>query len=514
MTGTGSRGVGKLVRETQAENVAEAEKAATATQEYNRAVGERIQANRRAAAGEAARSQAAADVQVKGSQLMTGIQALEKRVRATANGKYEAVKAKVGDDADPRGLLMDDVRAAQKKWIRGSPEKIKEFQSILLPPKTSPALMLADQTAENMGYKSFAEAIQNPKMRNTFSRALPPEVFEEATTGVGGTLNWNDYQGFYEETGAKLAPGNLPPDIFKAVQEVHQKVGDRMAAMARRHDATPEWYDAKNYYRQFMETFHDATGPSGSASPVAQAFLARDPATAAKFFMGSAGDRGVVELSRYDPQLTQLAQEVRQSREAARVAPKGARKEAEPPPESTRFTPRTLTPEDIRARHRADLQATADLMANLGRRRVDWSLLTAGGSLVALLGEFKGMGLLELAGGGAIAAPFISEAYARFLERPGVIARLERITPADIAKVPPELRSQALQDLRPLLIGARGREAKINPQVWALTMSAATTGIAGAAQQQQRKSIKELREEAKKLAAETPATPNSQLTAP
>jgi hypothetical protein len=271
-----------------------------------------------------------------------------------------------------------------------------------------------------------------------------------------------------------------------------------MEAMARRHDALPQWYDAKNYYRQFMETFHDATGPSGSASPVAQAFLAKDPATAAKFFLGNAGDRAVNLLSRYDPQLTRLAQELRQSRETAKVAPKGTRKELPPVPESTKFTPRTLSPEDIRARHRADVQATADLMANLGRRRVDWSLLTAGGGLIALLGEFKGVGLLELAGGGAVAAPFVSDAFASFLERPGVIARLERITPADIDKVPPELRSQALQDLRPLLIGAHGRGAKINPAVWALAMGASAAG------RQPQKSLKELRDEADKRKA--PAT--------
>jgi len=282
-------------------------------------------------------------------------------------------------------------------------------------------------------------------------------------------------------------------------------VRDTETQLSEEAGAGEELATARALHGPYVDTFRNS--PNEPAT-VASKSLGE---TAPEHVKAQARAERLKMLGQYDAEIPRMAAHIANLQEGLKALPNEVplREQIKPLPQRPepvpvpKFKAKTISPEDIRARHRADLQATADLMANLGRRRVDWQLLTGAGALVAgILGEFRGAGLLELAGGGALAAPFVSEAYANFLERPGVIARLEQITPADIDRVPPELRSQALNDLRPLLIGARGRGAKINPAVWALAASAA-----GATQKPKERSIQELRGEAEKKKPAPTAAP-------
>ena len=113
--------------------------------------------------------------------------------------------------------------------------------------------------------------------------------------------------------GPKIARGTLPGDVYQATRTLQESIGDLMQKQADSVGAGKQLATARKFYREYMDTFHEPTGPSGSGSPVAQALLAKDPLTAVDKFTGDAGDRGIAVLRRYSPDLANLAQDIRQT---------------------------------------------------------------------------------------------------------------------------------------------------------------------------------------------------------
>jgi hypothetical protein len=302
------------VKKFQTEKAAAEKANAEAQRAYNQKIGETAQQNREATAAERAKADQAAHLQVGGSQLIYGLRQLDKALRAKANDLYGAIREKMAGTSVPSDTLADGVKAAQAEWIRGSPAKIAEFNAMLSTGSPGPELVLADQTAQNMGYKDFRTAITNPAMRDTLSRALPSDVWDTAMGQGTKPVSWNDLQGFYEETGARIADGPQPGkgDIYKALQQVHQFVGDQMQKLADAQGVGSQHRAARAFYRDYMDAFHEPAGPSSSGSPVAQALLAKDPLVAVNKFAGDSGDRGIATLRRYSDSLANLAQDIRQ----------------------------------------------------------------------------------------------------------------------------------------------------------------------------------------------------------
>ena len=91
-------------------------------------------------------------------------------------------------------------------------------------------------------------------------------------------------------------------------------------------EANKMFWDSRVFYSNYMDIFHEPTGPSSSGSPVAQALLAKDPIVAVEKFAGKSGDRGVADLRQYSDSLANLAQDIRQRAQAKVTVP--ARKSA------------------------------------------------------------------------------------------------------------------------------------------------------------------------------------------
>ena len=484
-------------------NKAKAEQVnAEALRAYNQKVGQIIQQRRAVAAAEQARSAAAAQTQVVGSQLIYRVSQLDKALRAQANALYSKVSEIMSGASLPSDTIADGVKAAQQEWIRGSPAKVAEFNAMLSTGTPGPELVLADQTAQNMGYKDFRSAITNPRMRDTLSRALPPDVWQAAIGQGTRPISWNDLQGFYEETGAKIAEGPQPGkgDIYKALQQVHQFVGDQMQELARQRGAGPQLRDARSFYRDYMNAFHEPAGPSGSGSPVAQVLLAKDPAVAIAKFSGSAGDRGVALLRRYDPNLADLAQQARGIKHgspavgAGRAAPKSIADlptpkqtpvpaEANLPPPPVLPEPKTVPLElrlhqtisspDIAAARRAAAEARTNKVWNRGQWAATWPIFQAARALWG--GHIPSIPMMGLESAGMLATVKATTGLMRY---PPMIRFLEQARPADIPLIPLELRG----DLPGLVSQAQQQGIKVSP---ALTAAAAAyAGMVGQQDQQ------------------------------
>lgn len=452
--------------ERYANDKAKAEAAnAQALREYNQAIGKVVQRNREIEAAKQARSQADANAQVMGSQLIAGVKRISDRLRSVANAKYDAVRASVGDIAYPRTDLQSAVREAEKKWIRGSPENVKEFRAMLQTQGKTPATTIADQTAHNLGYEDFQEAVSNPQMRETLSRVLPEDVFKEATGEAVKPLSWGDLQGFYEETGRKISTGNLPSDVYQALKQVHEFIGKQMQDIADSKGVGGQFLDARKFYRDYMQTFHEPTGPSGSGSPVAQVLDSKDPLRAVDYFAGKSGDRGVAMLRKYDPDLANLAQKAQRAQRGKMPAPRVEKKSIStvpapktqavpsgsnlplPPvlPEAEtiplgegkyKLAPRkTIEAEDIEQAKRDALSKRSEWITHRGTWVATWPIFEAMRAIWG--GHFPQIPSMALESAGTFA---MVRGVSALMERPAVVKFLTKATAKDIAVIPADLR--------------------------------------------------------------------------
>lgn len=483
---------------------------AEAQRQYNRKIGETVQKNKALTAAEQAQKDRAARLQVGGSQLIYGLNRLSRALRDRANDMYAAVAKKMAGASLPSDTLADTVRAAQEKWIRGSPEKVKEFNTMLSTGSPGPEIILADQTAQNMGYKNFKSAIANPQMRDTLSRALPPDVWQAAIGQGTKPISWNDLQGFYEETGARIADGPQPGkgDIYQALKQVHDSIGDQMRQLAKTRGADKQFDVARAFYRDYMNTFHEPTGPSGSGSPVAQVLRAKDPAVAAAKFSGPAGDRGIALLRRYSPALADLAQDVQRTAQAkvsATTKSKGTiasipKPNFKPVPTGPNFPlppvleaapalrasnlplppvlpepetvpvelkpQQTISAPDIEAARAAAHEARTSKVQNRGQWAATWPIFQAMRALWG--GHVPSIPTMGLESAGMLATV---RATTQLMRYPPLMKFLLQARPEDVALIPPELRG----DLPGLVAQAQQRGIRVSP---ALTAAAAMAGQA------------------------------------
>jgi hypothetical protein len=372
------------------------------------------------------------------------LNALEKKVRGEANEKYAAVREKVGDATVPRENLANSVRKAEAK-LQGSSENIKVFRDIMS--KTG------DDTVTSGGMD--------------FGPGTP--VYESVKNSPGGLPNaaepatFADLQGYYSELGDKLSSGNLPGDVYQAMKGLREDVGGMMQEMADSRGASAELKQAQKFYHDYMETFREPSGPSGSGSPVAQARLAKDPAYVRKPFVGDSGARGVEMLAKYSPDLAKKARAIAKYQTEADAIPSRAPKVKEPPPVPAK--PETPTV-DVNKVAREAIATRAKNWGSFNAR--DIGILSAsaiGGVLEAIL---SGRGGYELP---VAAVTYEGGKYAasRVLNKPAVVEWLSRTPPEEIAvlqKIPGADKVRIVDGLTEAAIesGKTGKPVSLSPQ--------------------------------------------------
>lgn len=477
ITGTGAGPVEQLVKDTRAANekidavnadrveahtkaeTAAEQANAAATRGYNQKVGQTIQQRRAAAAADQTRRTAAAQTQVYGSQLIYGLNQLDRALRERAGVMFDAVRDKVGGATQPGTDLGTAARAALTK-ISGSSELPKPFRDILGKyPESEPA------TIEYQG-------AQIPR-----GHPLYDVLAKNGATGAP-PVSFSDLQGYYTETGAELAKGTLPGDVYQATRELHSAIGDMMQQMADSAGAGKQFWDSRVFYRDYMDAFHEPAGPSGSGSPVAQVLLAKDPAVAVAKFSGTAGDRGVAILRRYNSNLADLAQRAGAiKRETAAVtasAPRTVKSIVDLPPAKTTAAPalelrprQTISSPDIAAARRAAAEARASRVWSRGQWAATWPIFQAARALWG--GHIPSIPMMGLESAGMLATV---KATTQLMRYPPMIRFLTQARPEDVALIPPEMRG----DLPGLVHLAQREGITVAP---ALVAAAAGTGGTG-----------------------------------
>lgn len=392
-----------------------------------------------------------------GSQkLGEGISELEKKVRETeVNPRYEAVRRAVANDHGvPLADLAKEASHAEQNILKGSKESIKQFRELI---RGAP---------ESQGIETSA-GFTKP------GEPLYEQLSAEGAIDQGGSLPFDQLQGYYSELGSKLSSGNLPGDMYQALKYVQGKIGEAMQKIADRNGAGPQLTEAQKYYRDFMDTFHEK--PSAVAATRERVGKLDPEYYSDPFVSGKAGQTGIGKLKKYSSELADLATSLRKSDAEFSSLPKTVKVEtpklkSEPEPlapveqpqkpefkaPKTIEQPTTPTTEDVRARKTEEIQRSAKEIGHLSK-------YDAGVIASSAIGPFFGHWSTLLIDPAFVVA---RKAIGRTLERPAVVKWLSEPTPADLEilrKVPDRVRSDVQNNIKDFITEERaaGRPVKL-----------------------------------------------------
>ena len=424
-----------------------------ALRDYRSKQGKIIEKNRASEAATKSISDKNSNVQVQGSQIIYRLKQLDESLRAKAGEMYDKVRDKIGNAGQPRGEVMDAAATAEK-MIVGKTETPAVIKDIMM----------------KYGGPQSPELIPYPEL-----------------------------QGYYSELGRELSKGTLPDDIYRATKALQNSIGDMMEKIADSKGAGEDLRAARQFYREYMDKFHEPTGPSSSGSPIAQALQAKDPAIAVKIFSGDAGDRGIAELAKYDRDLANLAQETSRTGRSKLPSP-GARhstsevaaptltpvpdKPNTPLPPVLDTTEGKLTPTKKIGTEEYGKSAGEAAKARSSRIRnyaLQRGLFVGALSIPAAVTTFilghPQLAMEELAMGGVSTVSVYSmlNKISDLIEKPSTVEWLSKMPESDVAKIPPELRGTFF---KPLVDAATRKGIKVSPT---LVRALGTAGVAGAA---------------------------------
>ena len=75
----------------------------------------------------------------------------------------------------------------------------------------------------------------------------------------GGTPTYEDLQGYYSELGSQIVRGNLPGDVYHAMDTLHEAVGNEMQRIADSQGMGTELKSAREHWRRMKQTFGDTS---------------------------------------------------------------------------------------------------------------------------------------------------------------------------------------------------------------------------------------------------------------
>jgi hypothetical protein len=388
----------------------------------------------------ARRGQLAKEVDQESLGVGKDINDLENKIYKQANANFDNVRAKIGNVQAPPDALINTVKNVEKNILQDIPENVKEFRSILKLENTSDEMaglrrdVMAGQGMQGMKYEDLSPD----------RKAVVDDIVDRLGVPVASSipLTWDKLQSLKSRLDTRLRNGRgLNGDLKRSLFAVRDSVVDEMGNMAQQAGAGADWSQARDFYKQWREDFHEPTGPTGSGSPVAKAKDAVDPDKIRKPFantQSAVGNRGISILNKY-PQFggDQVAnrvnsvlskeQEMNALPDTVKPTPLKPPIEAFPMPART---PLPAIPEkptvDLDQVARQKIEQTAQ---RVGRLNVWDARIVASSVIAGVLAPFIGV-----KGGVELGASYVAmkEILARTLEKPKVVNWLARTPPAEL----------------------------------------------------------------------------------
>lgn len=430
----GTRATKELVKDTQAENATEADKASSANAKNSdkRAIdlkkhfdkSQEVKASNEAAEGVKSRKTALQrGVKRLDPELKEGLEATRKKVNAEANKRYND--------------LADNLNSKP-----ANPEFL--------------------ETALQDAF----EKIKGSDTETTILKDMSKKL------GKGDTLQYEDLQGYRSEIGRELSKGNLPGDVFHAYKGLQEQITNEMQRIADANGQGEQFRDARDYYRRYAETFIDR------GSPVRKSLESTERGGVVKALRGK-DQSGIQSVAQFDPEIARRLNTVRgHADEAAGIRVSNAPPKTTPalPPKPATVLPKVskIGPAEVQGANAEALAKRSDAIRNRGGTWAN-TFVILDGIRNAIHGNFAGIGT-DIAVRGVFGAG--KTALANMLERPDVVNFLTQPTPQQIAAIPPELRG----DFPAIIKTAQTQGIKVSPTLLAAFGSAPKKSVASALQ--------------------------------
>lgn len=398
-----------------------------ATVEKNRA----IEAENAASRAEVARrGELAKTVDEQSVALGKSIEQVESKVYDAADKKFKDVRAKLGITETNAGPelppepLIATVKDVQTNVLRDIPENIKEFRAILnMEGEEAGPLSIGgggEVSPGEPGYEQVRQAYVN-----------------EGLLEENKPLTWDKLQSLKSRLDARLRSRRpMNGDVKRGLFQTRDAVVGEMGKIAQQKEgASSSWQDARNFWRQMKEDFHEPTGPSGSGSPVAQALDAVDPKNIRQPFLtkqSGVGNRAIDILRKYPEyggtEAAAQAEQMLRTHEQTLTLPKKA---SETPLKATPEVHRLPTDKPIPPRPETptvDVKKVA--LAQIEKAATSWKTWSqwdarriASSAMGEIIGQLYGQRLIG-AGLGYTAGTLVPKYIGTLLDKPEVAAWL------------------------------------------------------------------------------------------
>lgn len=464
-TGTGPKTTAELVKNTQAENA-----------KGEAAHGEKLQKNQ--AEVQSTRKEnvnALNDHLAKIDEISQGNQ--DAKATATLRKQLPKIIDDTAEDVDVR------IEKARHDALEEGNNKYNTVNPKLNPIEADPEF-LPD---------ALVDASESIKGSNT---SVP--ILKDIETKIkrGDVATYEDLQGYYSELGKEISKGNLPGDVYHALDTLHESMGKEMQRIAnskgKRVAGAPkikgedgqlepayttnlgkQLYESREYWRRMKQTFGDT---SDAVSDRAGKELATTHGELPKSQMSEYRRR---LLGSFDPQIPRMLDSIDEGKarleglpKETQATPYPAPPTPKPLPETPTFEPQKLGTEDVRAAKEEGVRKTTDY---LRKRALTVATFVTGYKALAavsraLAGDPSALGSLpgDVAEGVGVLAGF--HGMANFLESPKILKLLTEPTARDLAEIPPEMRG----DLKPIIEKAQSQGIKVDPRLVALAGAVST----------------------------------------
>ena len=377
---------------------------------------------------------------------------------------------------------------------------------------------------------------------------LYEKQFGEPPPVGGGPAQFNRLQRWYSYIQDKMYSGWVSDGhLYKAYGIVRDAINDAMQDIAQQANATADLDNARKLHTEKMETFHDS--PNEHQTNASKSLRDQTPEQVAE----KARAERLKKVARYDPTILDTAKKIEESQKRLKGMKtedqlRESLKQPIPPPsldhpddayrlkpEPEPFTgkpverdeptgPRKHDPEgktlwaedtlkdkmplaDYAKMKRGGLKHFQKTIREYGLRRAMYASFTSVPAAVvtSFLGH-PGVAALEATVGPSVLVG--SHWLADLMDKPGVAAWVEKVTPKDVAefdKLPPEQKALFTQDMRDLADAAAKKGKPVSPALtrflskpvvkWGTRAAGGYAGVANA----NRPSIEEVKKQAEEL---------------